>query len=1000
MRLVTTCFFLIFSSIILTAQNVQYDLWQKAKKNPSEFYPVYIVLNDFPDLEALGNHVRSKRMTYASRHAYVLEALRSTAESAQPAFLEKLASYSSGVKLAEARQLWICNAIFLPVRGDLLSVLASLPEVEGIYPEITGEIDAKAELLPMNFAPNGTEPGLRAIGARELWKMGYTGYGRRAMIFDSGGDWNHPALRENFHGLYVPVNNAWSAPNTNPFDVDGHGTHVAGTVLGIDRLRNDTIGVAFNATWLAAPVQFGNAKPQPAPTLDFLSNMQFAVDPNGDGTELPDVVNNSWSGGSHTDCAGSSAFSRTVRSAEIAGVALVWSAGNSGPDASTVRGYQNANFALVAGFSVGATSAFSPYTIADFSSRGPSLCGGSGPLAIKPEVSAPGVSTRSAYVNGTYAALSGTSMASPHVSGAVLLLKEAFPYLAGEDILMALYMSAIDLGEPGEDNVYGRGIINLPAAFDYLVDQGYVPEPPLVPHTDVLVAGLQQNLERNCNSSIGLDMVVENSGLVSVENMLLQVKIMRGTEECLVDIPWSGALQPGERVSIPLNVAECAQFFNQEYVKVGRYEIFTSVLEVNGSQDDRPFNNKSRLEIRISGDRPLTVTTEGLDQAAACANTSIILEAKYDGPGVVEWYNTPNYVNPLHIGKRFETPVLGKPVRYFPRPVISGIGMVSHEEGEFSSTSPETGSTMFFDVHDYLRFESVTVFSSRQGVFVFQICDPQGNCNQISRVIRAGENVIPVNQNLTPGQNWSIVKVSPLTPFYTTTNTRFPYHYPDLITIIRSDHPDSAYLYFYNWRLTFTNSCPLDPVDVEMIPVLNTLVLGIQAPDTITLTQDMVFSPVINTGISDQWALDFGDGSVALNESFPVHQYSKAGDYMLSLSGRNSDGCMHKVSRPLTVIMNDQPLNTKEIVSKLLISLFPNPTDAILNIQMDKPASETLLLQARIVNSLGQTMRSFPVDAASSSSISISVDDMPAGIYFLEISESKGAVKSFKWVKK
>ena len=45
-------------------------------------------------------------------------------------------------------------------------------------------------------------------------------------------------------------------------------------------------------------------------------------------------------------------------------------------------------------------------------------------------------------------------MAAPHVSGAVLLLKEAFPYLPGEEIMKALYYSAIDLGPPGEDNLY------------------------------------------------------------------------------------------------------------------------------------------------------------------------------------------------------------------------------------------------------------------------------------------------------------------------------------------------------------------------------------------------------------------------------------------------------------------------------------------------------------------------------------------------------------------
>ena len=68
-------------------------------------------------------------------------------------------------------------------------------------------------------------------------------------------------------------------------------------------------------------------------------------------------------------------------------------------------------------------------------------------------------------------------MAAPHVSGAILLLKEAFPYLSGEDLLWALYLSAVDLGPPGEDNTYGMGIIDVHAAFLHL-SQNHNPVDP------------------------------------------------------------------------------------------------------------------------------------------------------------------------------------------------------------------------------------------------------------------------------------------------------------------------------------------------------------------------------------------------------------------------------------------------------------------------------------------------------------------------------------------
>jgi subtilisin family serine protease len=134
------------------------------------------------------------------------------------------------------------------------------------------------------------------------------------------------------------------------------------------------------------------------------------------------------------------------------------------------------NYDLVRFFAVGNVNAnVASLPIASGSSRGPTVCSGTGSLKIKPEVSAPGTNVRSSVFNGNYTEYSGTSMAAPHVAGAIMILKEAFPELSGEDIMLALYFSAIDLGDEGEDNDYGMGIINLPAAYQYLVDEGNTP---------------------------------------------------------------------------------------------------------------------------------------------------------------------------------------------------------------------------------------------------------------------------------------------------------------------------------------------------------------------------------------------------------------------------------------------------------------------------------------------------------------------------------------------
>ena len=146
---------------------------------------------------------------------------------------------------------------------------------------------------------------------------------------------------------------------------------------------------------------------------------------------------------------------------------MVFSASNEGPDTLTIGDPPMENWDSVLMFSVGAINGNVPnLNIADFSSRGPTVCSGEGSLLIKPEVSAPGVAVRSALSGGEYGTLGGTSMAAPHVSGALLLLKEAFPYLPGVALMLALYYSCTDLGIPGEDNNYGMGGISLPAAYE------------------------------------------------------------------------------------------------------------------------------------------------------------------------------------------------------------------------------------------------------------------------------------------------------------------------------------------------------------------------------------------------------------------------------------------------------------------------------------------------------------------------------------------------------
>ena len=275
---------------------------------------------------------------------------------------------------------------------------------------------------------------------------------------------------------------------------------------------------------------------------------QWALNPDNDTStteDIPDVINNSWRWYDGNDTIHCQGFVVNLMNAiEAAGIANIFSGGNSGPNNSTVNSPQRINTSEVNTFCVGSVNgnlAF-PYPISNFSTRGPSQCSGIGSLAIHPEVVAPGQNVRSAWDQNNYNTISGTSMAAPHVSGAVLLLKEAFLYLSGEDILWALYLSAVDLGILGEDNVYGMGMIDVYAAFQYLT-QNHIPIDPNSSNYDIHLDSvtIPNYKESTCDDSFIPTVYFTNRGDFSINNIDLTVKV---NDDTILTIPWVGNLMP------------------------------------------------------------------------------------------------------------------------------------------------------------------------------------------------------------------------------------------------------------------------------------------------------------------------------------------------------------------------------------------------------------------------------------------------------------------------
>lgn len=351
----------------------------------------------------------------------------------------------------------------IEVRGNLALAesLARRPEVARLVrnPAVNGlQIDPHPQwqtllTLPARAGAASLPYGLQDTNADDVWALGFRGQGIVVAGQDTGVVWDHPALLPIYRGWDSTTMtathaynwfDAWgrdaSLDNECPLDAQipcdddlftNHGTHTLGTVAGDATGMGDTIiGMAPDAKWIACRNMrdgFGTPASYTACFEFFLAPYPQGGDPMTDGKpELaPHVINNSWGCPPSEGCDATS-LRQVVETMRAAGIYVAASAGNSGPNCGTVRSPIALHDAVT---SVGAHD--SNGVLAGFSSRGPVTVDGS--LRPKPDLTAPGVSVRSLGRNDNINAyLSGTSMASPHVAGAVALLWSAVPTLTNQ----------------------------------------------------------------------------------------------------------------------------------------------------------------------------------------------------------------------------------------------------------------------------------------------------------------------------------------------------------------------------------------------------------------------------------------------------------------------------------------------------------------------------------------------------------------------------------------
>jgi serine protease AprX len=403
-----------------------------AGKRPDEVASILVVLRGQADLSGAANI--SDR---AEKKRFVYEALRSTADATQAPFRRRL-------ELAGARfqAFYLVNMIAVEADRPLAEELASRDDVALVAPNRPVHMALpqrqEPEVAPLSAA--AVEASLDLVHAPSVWSLGFTGQGVVVGIADTGVDWEHPALKNRYRGFDgTSVSHAYNwhdsihtanpgnpcgTDSAVPCDDSSHGSHVTGTAVGTDGGDN-LIGMAPGARWIACRnMDRGDGTP-----ARYTECFQFFLAPTDSAGANPrpdlgaDVISNSWSCPPTEGCTDPDVLRAVVENTRAAGIFLSVAAGNGGSACATIDDVPGS---YEASFSVGATTLLD--TIASFSSRGPVTVDGSN--RMKPDVVAPGVQIRSSVPGATYTPFSGTSMATPHVSGAVALIWSAAPWLA------------------------------------------------------------------------------------------------------------------------------------------------------------------------------------------------------------------------------------------------------------------------------------------------------------------------------------------------------------------------------------------------------------------------------------------------------------------------------------------------------------------------------------------------------------------------------------------
>lgn len=440
-----------------------------ASLEKGELLPVSIVLKEQAPtwLMSAARDIPDK----AARREFVITTLKEIATETQAAVLTQLGTGQSNQSVgAEVTALWIANVIVANVNEEMALQLAKREDVAWLHHDrpLGEEVLVGAAASPLAGGP--IECGTDLMGADEVWDTyGITGGNVVVAVIDTGLCSSHPGIAQRLwtnpgeilgNGIdddgngFVDDRNGWNfeSNNANIQDSNGHGSHTAGTVAG-EGAGGQQVGVAPGARVMVC--KFFNSF---SGESSVWQGQQYAL---ANGAH----VSSASLGWPHNQNPDRATWRMVCENSIAGGLVVVYAAGNEGCSAGIDNVRTPGDVPDV--ITVGATDCND--ALAGFSSCGPVSWTGVAPYndhpfppgLIKPTIAAPGVNTISHNLCGGYFPLSGTSMSTPHVAGAIALLLQADPTLDQFGVENLLRTTAVDLGAPGLDNNYGSGRVDI-----------------------------------------------------------------------------------------------------------------------------------------------------------------------------------------------------------------------------------------------------------------------------------------------------------------------------------------------------------------------------------------------------------------------------------------------------------------------------------------------------------------------------------------------------------